>query len=216
MVREEQIEPNSSSGDQLAIQRKIVLDGYDAIALAYSAYRDRFKSRWAIELLGSLLPNGARVLDVGCGAGVPIAASLLAREFHVVGIDLSASMLSLARERVPSADLVQMDMTALGLAARSFDGLIAAYSVFHVPREQHAQVFSSFHRMLRPRGVAILSLATGPWEEVADFHGVPMFWSHHGPAESQQLLEQAAFEVRESRTIEDGGERHHWFLAARR
>ena len=90
MVREEQIEPNSSSGDQLAIQRKIALDGYDAIALAYSAYRDRFKSRWAIELLGSLLPNGARVLDVGCGAGVPdrgiaLGAGISRRRYRPVG-----------------------------------------------------------------------------------------------------------------------------------
>jgi 2-polyprenyl-3-methyl-5-hydroxy-6-metoxy-1,4-benzoquinol methylase len=85
----------------------------------------------------SLLPPGGDVLDIGCGAGVPVARFLVRAGFKVTGVDVSSSMLELARVHVPEANFVKMDMRQLEFDADCFDGICAFYSLFHVPREEH-------------------------------------------------------------------------------
>src|SRR5688500_1299052 len=58
------------------------------------------------------LPAGRRVLEVGCGTGVFLRAAA-DRRLEVVGLDASAALLELARERVPDAELHVGDMEAL-------------------------------------------------------------------------------------------------------
>ena len=57
----------------------------------------------AVEQLLNQLPSGARVLDVGCGTGIPTARQLVAAGWEVTGIDISPVMLDLARRNVPEA-----------------------------------------------------------------------------------------------------------------
>jgi trans-aconitate methyltransferase len=93
--------------------RTMVKAGYDAIAEAYLAWsnrvvgdpRDRF-----VEDLSARLADGARILDLGCGAGVS-STFRLAERFDVLGVDLSARQIDLARANVPRATFPRADLT---------------------------------------------------------------------------------------------------------
>jgi ubiquinone/menaquinone biosynthesis C-methylase UbiE len=113
-------------------KRNLVKEGYDRIAEEYQADRHIFDHTKKLQEFASLLPKDARVIDVGCGAGVPVAKYLVKSGFTVVGVDFSERMLRLARKNVPQATFIRKDMTRLDFADNSFDGLTAFYSIIHV------------------------------------------------------------------------------------
>ena len=192
---------------------RIVQTGYDRLAQRYVKEREKFDNWKEVETFCSELPENARVLDAGSGTGVPIAQHLVQTGYEVVGIDFSKAMVEAARANVPGATFHQMNMVEIDLPPKSFDGLISCYAIFHVPREKHADIFRSFHTILKPRGVMLLSVASWEWEEVADYLGVDMFWSHYDPAKTKSLITEAGFDIEFGRDVESGGEKHHWVLA---
>ena len=192
---------------------KIVKDGYDTIAHTYHEQRDRFKNQELLASFTDHLPAGGRVLDVGSGAGVPVSRYLVNAGFDVTGIDVSTSMLALARSHVPEARFVEMDMRDLAFGPGSFDGICAFYSLFHVPQEEHACIISSFWRLLRRNGILLFLSGRGRWEGVEDFHGARMFWSHPDPHTTRKHVVDAGFKVLLSEIQEHGGEKHYWIMA---
>jgi SAM-dependent methyltransferase len=95
--------------------KSIVATGYDLIAEGYlERYRRSLvRDQWLGKLI-TLLPTKSRVLDLGCGPGVPVARVLARRGHDVVGIDGSARQLSLARLNVSNAHFIHADMTRVG------------------------------------------------------------------------------------------------------
>ena len=153
------------------------------------------------------------MLDAGCGTGIPNAGRMVEIGFEVVGIDISRTMIATAQKNVPSGTFRRMNMSKIDFPSESFDGVISCYAIIHNPRETHAGIFRSFHRILKPGGAMLVSVASWAWEEVADYLGVDMFWSHYDPAKSQSLITDAGFDVVFARDVESGGEKHHWVLA---
>lgn len=88
----------------------VVEEGYDTIARAYHDQRDRFKSDEVLGSFISLLPSGGEVLDAGCGAGIPVVRFLVDAGFKVTGVDISSSMLELARIHITEAQFMKMDL----------------------------------------------------------------------------------------------------------
>ena len=193
--------------------KQLVKTGYNEMALAYHEQRDQFKNQDLLARFLTHLPAGAALLDVGCGSGMPVARFLADAGCIVTGIDLSSSMLTLARAHVPEATFLEMDMGKLTFSEASFDGVSAFYSVFHVPRASHRSIFEAFYRVLKPGGVLLLSSGSTDWEGVEAFHGHTMYWSHYGPRKTRALVEQAGFAVLYSEVLAHGGERHYWVLA---
>ncbi len=190
-----------------------VRKGHDSIAEKYHAIRRTFDSRKELGEFARLLPENAKVLDVGCGDGVPVAQFLVELGFDVTGIDFSEKMLKLACKSVPRAKFVLRDMTELDIDSDSFEGLVAFYSIIHVPREKHFPLFQSFHRILKPDGVMLICLGPDEWEATEKYHGTRMFWSHYSPEKSLQLIKEAGFEVISDNILVRGGEKHYWILA---
>jgi SAM-dependent methyltransferase len=174
--------------------RKLVASGYDTVAATFNASRSREDAR-ALDPLCERIPSGARVLDLGCGAGVPIARRL-SRSYDVVGVDLSAAQLELARRQAPGATFVRGDMTSITFRDASFDAVVSFYAIFHVPREQHAALFVRIRGWLRPRGYLLATLALH--DEPAyteDFFGAEMFWSNYGIGTYRAMLGDAGFAI---------------------
>jgi ubiquinone/menaquinone biosynthesis C-methylase UbiE len=193
----------------------IVEDGYDKIARTYHERRDKFKNNELLIGFSVLLPSRGDVLDVGCGAGVPVTRFLVDAGFNVTGVDVSSSMLALARGHVPEVSLLKMDMRHLAFAADCFDGVCAFYSLFHVPRKEHFQVLFGFNRLLRKGGNLLFSSGRREWEGVEDFHGADMFWSHPDREATRQMVIDAGFTVNMSDVQEHGGEKQYWVMATK-
>jgi ubiquinone/menaquinone biosynthesis C-methylase UbiE len=194
-------------------KEEIVRKGYDRIAEKYHTIRQAFDSKEELGEFASLLPKNAKVLDVGCGAGVPVAKFLAECRFDVTGIDFSKNVLKLASRNVPKARFVLKDMTKLDFEADSFDGLTAFYSIIHVPREKHFSLFQSFQRILKPKGIMLVCLGPDEWEATDKYYGSEMFWSHYDPKKSLQLIKKAGFEIISDNILTRGGEKHCWILA---
>jgi SAM-dependent methyltransferase len=215
-----------SGGEHPAELRRyidLVRDGYERVATAYHSIRATDVADLAL-LAGfaDLLPDGARVLDAGCGSGVPAARYLSAeRGFTVVGVDIAAAQVELARKEVPRARFIQADMTRLGppeFVHGSFDGICSLYAVIHVPRGEHPALLATFRRLLRPGGLLLLTTGHDECADVveADWLGAPMYWSHYGREENLRMLVGAGFDrvwekdVREHDAF--GGGRHLFIL----
>lgn len=196
-------------------KEEIVRKGYDKIAKEYHADPPpgTFDSKRELEEFASLLPGNAKVLDVGCGAAVPFIKFLVKYGFDVTGVDFSESMLRLARKNVPEANLIKQDATRLGLRINSFDGLTSSECIIHIPREKHSSLFRSFHGILKPQGIMLISMGYSEWEGTDEFYGVNMFWSHYSPEKSLQIIENAGFQTIWDRKFEIGEERYYWILA---
>jgi ubiquinone/menaquinone biosynthesis C-methylase UbiE len=197
---------NTNPGD-------IVREGYNTIARTYHGQRDKFKSNDLLTSFTLHLPPGGHVLDVGCGAGVPVARFLAEAGFTVTGIDVSSSMLELARVHVPEVRFAMMDMRELEFEPESFDGICAFYSLFHIPKEEHRRVIASFFRLLRHDGVLLFSTGRCAWQGVEEFHGARMFWSHPDREVTRQHVVDAGFDIMMTEIQEHAGEKHYWIMA---
>lgn len=179
--------------------KEIVARGYDRIAESYVEWaagaRVEERERYTALVLQSL-PPGSRVLDLGCGAGVP-TTKLLAGRFVVTGVDISERQIELARKNVPDAMFVRADMASLNFPPRSFDGVAAFYSITHVPREEHPGLLRRIAGWLRAGGVLVAALGSRPSEGdiEEDWLGAPMYFSHYGSETNRRLVEAAGLEV---------------------
>lgn len=191
----------------------IVKSGYNRLAEVYPIKRNKFDNWNEIQAFVGFLPKKAKVLDAGSGTGTPVAKYLTDEGFKVVGIDFSDAMIAAARKNVPKASFRNMNLTAIDFPSDSFDGIISCYAIFHVPRENHAEIFKSFHRILKPGGVILVQVACEEFEEIADYLGVEMFWSHYDSAKSESLIAETGFDIKFGRSVKTSDEEHYWMLA---
>ena len=150
----------------------------------------------------STLTSGNRgnglVADVGCGPG-RITAHLHSIGLDAFGIDLSPSMIDVARRDHPGLRFEVGSMTSLELPDSSLTGLLAWFSLIHVPDDEIPTVFAEFHRVLRPGGRLLLGFHAGDGSRLKTegYGGHPMnVWVHRrSPAQVSAWLEAAGFTV---------------------
>jgi len=140
-------------------------EGYDLTATEYAErfhhhLQDRPLDRAMLTGFAGLAGPDAIIADVGCGTG---ATSRMLSDIgmDVVGIDLSPNMIATARRLNPGLHFQVGSMTNLDFEDGLFDGICAWYSVIHIPDELLPRVFSEFHRVLRPDGVALVAFQVG-------------------------------------------------------
>ena len=191
--------------DPEADYKALVKRSYNACATAYAGDRSVDPGP-AVRELSDRLHEGAAVLDIGCGAGVPVAKTLAERH-KVTGVDMSPEMVRLARSNMPAGSFICADIMSVSLPPSSFDAAVAFYSVFHLPREEHSDLFKKVRQWLRPGGYLLCTLAWSNEEGyLEDFHGTKMYWSNYDLDEYLEILSGAGFEVLETASTADGYE----------
>jgi len=201
-------------------RQQVVRDGYQVIAPTYHegrVEREQANIDW-LDSLRPLLPQSGRVVDLGCGSGVPITRYFATRGYQVEGYDLSPAMLDIARREVPEAAFTETRIEDVALEPKSVDLILSFFAIIHVPREEHAGLFGRMWTWLRPGGMALLSLGTSdnPSGFEPDWHGAPMAWSHFDADTSLKLLRDAGFKIDWSDIEEFGPNERHLFVIARR
>jgi SAM-dependent methyltransferase len=201
--------------------KEIVARGYDAIALRYAEWAGSVVSPalgWLREL-DARLPDGASVLELGCGRGVP-GTRELARRHRVTGVDISAVQIELARHHVPEASFVHTDAIELEIAPASLDAVVALYFFGHVPVEEQRDLVGRIALWLSDGGLLLATFGAGDaGEEVdEDWLGAPMFFASLGGDSYLPLLRDCGLEpLREEVIVQHepghGDVAFHWVLA---
>ncbi|MFI9256246.1 class I SAM-dependent DNA methyltransferase [Streptomyces sioyaensis] len=199
---------------------------YDTVAASYAdqvrkLLEETPDERAVLALFADLVhtSGGGPVADVGCGPG-RITAHLRELGVDAFGIDLSPGMIEVARRDHPGLRFEVGSMTDLDLADGSMAGLIAWYSLIHVPDDEIGSVFSHFQRVLRPGGPLLLSFHVGDESQLKTqgYGGHPMkvYVHRRRPCQMTAWLNEAGFTVEAGRTLSSAESTLGGILLARR
>lgn len=169
--------------------------------------------KWHDRFLG-LLPEGAAVLDLGCGGGLPVAGNLAAHGMRVTGVDSSPTLIALCRERMPEQEWIVSDMRGLRLG-RAFGGILAWDSFFHLDPDTQRATFATF--AAHARRDTVLMFNTGPafGEAIGNYRGDPLYHASLDRSEYEQLLAGSGFRTIDQVTEDpEAGGRTAWLAQA--
>jgi SAM-dependent methyltransferase len=201
-------------------RKALVRRGYDALSYHYRADGDDDPGKRApwIALLVQRLPDGADVLDLGCGCGVPVARDLVQAGCAVTGVDLSDVQIDRARRLVPGATFHRADASEVSFAPDSFDAVVSLYMFIHLPLTEQAPLIRRIGRWLRRGGILLATTGHTAWTgEAADWlgGGAPMWWSHADAATYRGWFEAAGLSVLSQEFVPEGDGGHAMFWCER-
>lgn len=186
---------------------------YDPIARAYLADRARLKSGKYVQKLMKLIPKGASVIDVGCGAGWPVDDLLVDAGYSVTGIDSSVAMIAEAQRRVLGANYVVRDMRELSAGEYAADAIVSFYALFHTPRAEHGRILAIWHSFLSPGGYLLATFGDREFEGEHELYGQTVWSSQWGVKKNRELVTRAGFTILSDEVDRTGGEAHQVILA---
>lgn len=185
---------------------------YDAIAEDYAAMFEGYLAatpldRAILRAYAELVGGEGTVADLGCGPGRG-TAHLASLGLRVFGLDLSESMLAIARRENPGLRFEQGSMLDLDIPDGSLAGVVSWYSTIHTPADRLPDVFAEFHRVLAPGGHLLVGFQVGdrPRHHDRPFgHDVSLDFLRRRPDDMAELLTRAGFALH-SRTVREAEE----------
>ncbi len=152
---------------------------------------------WLLEQLG----RPTRVLDLGCGSGLPTAKQLLDAGVEVVGTDESAVMLELAQAQASGGTYLHRDMRDLSDLGE-FDAAVAFFSLIMLPKADIPPLLRGIHDLLRGPRLLQISMVLGDFDRFPiSFLGVPTEVCAYPPDDLRQVVADAGFETIELREV---------------
>lgn len=188
---------------------------YERQATEYDKRRSKalFEARWLARFTASLKP-GDHVLDLGCGTGDPIARWFMAEGFDVTGVDFSAAMLKIAKERWPDGDWRMADMRDFELD-QQFDGIIAWNSFFHLTADEQKGCITRMARHLHNGGMLMLTVGPRAGEVSGTVGSELVYHASLSPAGYATCLEENGLQLT-GFLAEDPETQSHTVLMARK
>ncbi|MDD2805585.1 MAG: class I SAM-dependent methyltransferase [Elusimicrobiales bacterium] len=168
---------------------------YERIADWFDAGRGRqLMEREYLDAMTARLPAGGSVLDLGCGAGEPLAGFFIRKGFGVTGVDGSPRMIELCRGRFPGMTWLVGDMRGLALGRR-FDAVLAWDSFFHLSREEQRAMFPAFRTHLNPKGLLLFTSGPAAGVSSGEMRGEAFPYASLAPEEYRALLAEQGLTV---------------------
>jgi 2-polyprenyl-3-methyl-5-hydroxy-6-metoxy-1,4-benzoquinol methylase len=200
--------------------KQIVRLGYDSASLLYRG-DDDYPAQYAdwIARLQQGVLRGARLLDLGCGCGVPVAKELARHGASVTGVDISDVQIARARRLVPGATFLAADIAEISFAPASFDAVCSFYSLIHLPHDEQRQLIDRIGQWLKSGGMFIATVGHTAWtgEEARWLGGdAAMWWSHPAETTYRSWIESAGMEIHDQLFVPEGSSGHTLFVATRR
>lgn len=171
---------------------------YTETAQAYAAFNhDRKGITPLLRHFCRHLPAAGLVLDGGCGPGFD-AAQLRAWGYRAIALDLSLAMMQAGRPSAPAVPFTQGDLRRLPFADGALAGVWLLASLLHLDRADTAVALNEVRRVIRPGGVAFVSVKQGQgagWStKVAGGNG-RRFFTYWQPDALDAALQSAGFAV---------------------
>ena len=192
----------------------LIISHYERHAAAWDAERARsvWNDKFWHDRFIEMLPRDAAVLDLGCGSGFPVGQHMAAHGLRITGVDSSPTLISFCRTRLPEHDWIVGDMRSLSLK-RSFQGILAWDSFFHLNHRDQRQMFDVFAAHAAPGAVLMFNAGPQFGEAIGNF---PLYHASLDAAEYADLLDKIGFEI-VSHVVEDSlaGGRTVWLASLR-
>jgi ubiquinone/menaquinone biosynthesis C-methylase UbiE len=162
--------------------------------------KDKPLDRQLLDRFAKSVRNLGSVCDMGCGPG-HVARYLHEHGVKVCGVDISTEMVKRARRLTPGVEFRQGDMMALDVPDETCAGVVAFYSIIHIPRTDVVRALRELRRVLQPGGLLLLSFHIGN-----DTIHLDDWWGHQvcidffffQSAEMASYLTSAGFEIEET------------------
>ncbi|MFY0617132.1 class I SAM-dependent methyltransferase [Shimia sp.] len=166
---------------------------YERNADAWDAGRDTSlrEKAWLDQTLDGLT-TPAKVLDLGCGTGRPIAAYFASLGHDVTGVDASSAMIHLAQSHVETATWHVMDMRALTLAD-TFDVIVSWDAFFHLSPQEQRATLPKIIDLVNPGGSLLLTVGYGEGEVTGTVAGQPVYHGSLSQDEYRAILDRGGF-----------------------
>ncbi|NVJ65699.1 MAG: class I SAM-dependent methyltransferase [Gammaproteobacteria bacterium] len=166
---------------------------YQKHAKAWDLHRPKvfFEKAWLDKFIDPL-PTSAKVLDLGCGAGEPIASYLIEHGFNVTGVDISSAMLEICRSRFPDASWIEQDMRELNMPT-NFDGIVSWDAFFHLNQTEQRNTLKLLSDHLNDNGALLLTIGHEAGEVLGTVEGESVYHSSLAPQEYKDILYSFGF-----------------------
>jgi len=144
-----------------------------------------------------LIPKNAKILDLGCGNGYPYDYYFSERGYDLLGIDFCKKHLELAKILNSKARYEYFDIEKFEFNTK-FDFVIALFSLIHIPRKSHFEIYRKIYNSLSNQGIFLLTLRDEDSGEIKykdDFCGKEMYWSYYDYDTELKALTSLGFKL---------------------
>lgn len=165
-------------------------ESYNKIAPQWSIARKGFfgRERDYLDAVLKSVPEGATILDLGCGTGRPMAEYVVAMGRHIVGVDQSEALLDMARARLPQENWVLAAIETYGIQG-DYAGAIIWDSLFHIRRSEHEPILKKVIQSLPVGGRLMVTVGGSEHPPFTDFmYGQRFFYDSHAPEQTERIL----------------------------
>jgi ubiquinone/menaquinone biosynthesis C-methylase UbiE len=147
-------------------KNQIAIKTYEKIADRYTnQYFNDFTDRVYLDLFLNKVQKNGTIVDIGCGPG-QFSYYIDQKGFKVIGVDYSAEMIKIAREKNPKLEFLHLDMRNLSFNENSIDGLLAAYSLIHIPSQDIQKTINRFYKVVKPGGYIEIIVQKGEQDRI--------------------------------------------------
>jgi 2-polyprenyl-3-methyl-5-hydroxy-6-metoxy-1,4-benzoquinol methylase len=177
---------------------QIVSTGYDKVSEVYRSDHDNAEEYiyWCKRIL-ELRPDSKCALDIGCGCGIPVCKYFSENGLQTTGIDISKRQIERARKLAPQAAYICGHY--LDTNNTQYDIITAFYSIIHIDRTLHQQVFEKLYGQLSDSGIVVVTVGHDEWEGYEEnwlgVEGAKMYWSHYSVDKYHEMLNAMNFKI---------------------
>jgi SAM-dependent methyltransferase len=176
---------------------------FDLIGEQYDrSFTDRTAQLDAGAWIIGQLPDGGRVLDLGCGSGLPSAMQLDDAGIQVIGTDESEVMLRLARRRAPHGTFLCRDMRDLSDLGE-FHAVVSFFSLIMLPKADIVSLLHELQNVLIEPKLLAISTVYGNFDDFPImFLGVPAKVTAWPTDELVEVVKQTGYEILQTDEVE--------------
>jgi len=181
--------------------KETIEKAYNKIAEKYySAFSGKSNIPKALKQFGKFLKPNSKILDAGCGGG--IASKILSKKYELIGVDISEKMLAIARKNSPNIKFIKKDITKLNFPASTFDGICSFFVLLHLKERDIKRLIKSFYKLLKNKGVLIISTGTKKSDKYGPFLGEKIYWGGMEKDKLINLIKDEGFRIISSKTLD--------------
>jgi len=179
----------------MASESEKIVELYQRHAQAWACQRGNnlFETAWLDRFL-ALIPRDIAILDIGCGSAEPIARYFIEKGYDVTGVDSSPAMIDICKGHFPGQEWIVADMRTMSLG-RSFSGILAWDSFFHLCPEDQRRMFPIFRKHASPNAALMFTSGPSHGEAIGSFRGEPLYHASLDETEYRSLLDSSGFDV---------------------